>query len=57
MGPTLVGKGCRLQTGADGSRNVFYHLWRSQPRDAVYRRGMNQDEMLRIVAYVRTLDK
>ena len=36
MGRTSGRQGCRLQTGADGSRNVFYHLWRSQRRDAVF---------------------
>lgn len=57
MGPTLVGKDVVYkQVLTDpGMFSIIYGA--SGAKQSSHRRGMKQDEMLRIVAYVRTLDK
>jgi len=58
MGPTLVGKNVVYQQVLTdpGMFSIIYG-GASGAMQSFHRRGMKQDEMLRIIAYVRTLDK
>ena len=58
MGPTLVGKDVVYkQVLTDAGMFSIIYGGASGAMQSFHRRGMKQDEMLRIVAYVRTLDK
>ena len=58
MGPTLVGKDVVYkQVLTDPGMFSIIYSGASGAMQSFHRRGMKQDEMLRIVAYVRTLDK
>jgi cytochrome c-L len=58
MGPTLVGKDVVYkQMLTDPGKFSIIYGGASGAKQSFHRRGMKQDEMLRIVAYVRTLDK
>ena len=58
MGPTLVGKDVVYkQVLTDPGMFSIIYGGASGAMQSFHRRGMKQDEMLRIVAYVRTLDK
>ena len=58
MGPTLVGKDVVYkQVMTDPGMFSIIYGGASGAMQSFHRRGMKQDEMLRIVAYVRTLDK
>jgi cytochrome c-L len=58
MGPTLVGKDVVYkQVLTDPGMFSIIYGGASGAMQSFRRRGMKQDEMLRIVAYVRTLDK
>ena len=58
MGPTLIGKDVFYQQMLTdpGMFSIIYG-GTSGAMTSFHDRGMKQDEMLRIVAYVRTLDK
>jgi cytochrome c-L len=58
MGPTLVGKDVIYkQVLTDPGMFSIIYGGASGAMQSFHRRGMKQDEMLRIIAYVRTLDK
>ena len=58
MGPTLIGKDVVYkQVLTDPGMFSIIYGGASGAMQSFHRRGMKQDEMLRIVAYVRTLDK
>ena len=58
MGPTLVGKDVVYkQVLTDPGMFSIIYVGASGAMQSFHRRGMKQDEMLRIIAYVRTLDK
>ena len=58
MGPTLVGKDVVYpQALTDPGMFSIIYGGASGAMQSFSRRGMKQDEMLRIIAYVRTLDK
>lgn len=58
MGPTLVGKDVVYkQALTDPGMFSIIYGGASGAMQSFHRRGMKQDEMLRIIAYVRTLDK
>jgi cytochrome c-L len=58
MGPTLIGKDVVYkQAMTDPGMFSIIYGGASGAMQSFHRRGMKQDEMLRIVAYVRTLDK
>jgi cytochrome c-L len=58
MGPTLIGKHVVYkQVLTDPGMFSIIYGGASGAMQSFHRRGMKQDEMLRIVAYVRTLDK
>jgi cytochrome c-L len=58
MGPTLVGKEVVYkQVLTDPGMFSIIYGGASGAMQSFHRRGMKQDEMLRIIAYVRTLDK
>jgi cytochrome c-L len=58
MGPTLVGKDVVYkQVLTDPGMFSIIYGGASGATQSFHRRGMKQDEMLRIVAYVRTLDR
>ena len=58
MGPTLVGKDVVYkQVLTDPGMFAVIYGGASGAMQSFHRRGMKQDEMLRIIAYVRTLDK
>jgi cytochrome c-L len=58
MGPTLVGKDVVYkQVLTDPGMFSIIYGGASGAMQSFHRRGMKQDEMLKIVAYVRTLDK
>ncbi len=58
MGPTLVGKDVVYQQALTdpGMFSIIYG-GASGAMQSFFRRGMKQDQILRIVAYVRTLEK
>ena len=58
MGPTLVGKDI-VYPQALTDPGVFSIIYggASGAMQSFFRRGMQQDQMLRIIAYVRTLEK
>ncbi len=58
MGPTLVGKDVVYQQALTdpGMFSIIYG-GASGAMQSFFRRGMQQDQMLKIIAYVRTLDK
>jgi cytochrome c-L len=58
MGPTLVGKDVVYkQVLTDPGMFSVIYAGASGAMQSFHRRGMKQDEMLRIIAYIRTLDK
>jgi cytochrome c-L len=58
MGPTLIGKDVVYkQILTDPGMFSVIYGGASGAMQSFHRRGMKQDEMLRIIAYVRTLDK
>jgi len=58
MGPTLVGKDVIYkQVLTDPGMFSIIYGGASGAMQSFHRRGMKQDEILRIIAYVRTLDK
>jgi cytochrome c-L len=58
MGPTLVGKDLVYpQALTDPGMFSIIYGGASGAMQSFFRRGMQQDQMLRIIAYVRTLDK
>lgn len=58
MGPTLVGKDVVYkQVLTDPGMFAIIYGGASGAMQSFHRRHMKQDEMLRIIAYVRTLDK
>jgi cytochrome c-L len=58
MGPTLVGKDVVYkQALTDPGMFSIIYGGASGAMQSFHRRGMKQDDMLRIIAYVRTLDK
>jgi cytochrome c-L len=58
MGPTLVGKDVVYkQVLTDPGMFSVIYGGASGAMQSFHRRGMKQDEMLRIIAYIRTLDK
>jgi cytochrome c-L len=58
MGPTLVGKDVVYkQVLNDPGMFAVIYGGASGAMQSFHRRGMKQDEMLRIIAYIRTLDK
>jgi len=58
MGPSLVGKDVVYkQVLTDAGMFSIIHGGASGAMQSFHRRGMKQDELLRIIAYVRTLDK
>ena len=58
MGPTLIGKDVVYkQVLTDPGMFSIIYGGANGAMQSFHRRGMKQDEMLRIVAYVRTLDK
>jgi cytochrome c-L len=58
MGPTLVGKDLVYpQALTDPGMFSIIYAGASGAMQSFFRRGMTQDDMLKIVAYVRTLDK
>jgi cytochrome c-L len=58
MGPTLVGKDVVYkQVLTDPGMFSVIYGGASGAMQSFHRRGMKQDEMLKIIAYVRTLDK
>ena len=58
MGPTLIGKDVVYkQVLTDPGMFSIIYGGASGAMQSFHRRGMKQDEMLRIVAYVRTLEK
>jgi len=58
MGPTLVGKDLIYpQALTDPGMFSIIYGGASGAMQSFHRRGMKQDQMLRIIAYVRTLDK
>ena len=58
MGPTLIGKDVVYkQALTDPGMFSIIYGGASGAMQSFHRRGMTQDEMLRIIAYVRTLDK
>ncbi len=58
MGPTLVGKDVVYpQALTDPGMFSIIYGGASGAMQSFFRRGMQQDQMLRIIAYVRTLDR
>jgi cytochrome c-L len=58
MGPTLVGEDVVYpQARTDPGMFSIIYGGASGAMQSFFRRGMQQDQMLRIIAYVRTLDK
>jgi cytochrome c-L len=58
MGPTLVGKDLVYkQALSDPGMFSIIYGGASGAMQSFHRRGMKQDDMLKIIAYVRTLDK
>jgi len=58
MGPTLVGKDVVYpQTTTDPGMFSIIYGGASGAMQSFFRRGMTQDQMLKIIAYVRTLEK
>ena len=58
MGPTLIGKELVYpQALTDPGMFSIIYGGASGAMQSFFRRGMKQDQMLRIIAYVRTLDK
>jgi cytochrome c-L len=58
MGPAVVGKGLVYpQALTDPGMFSIIYGGASGAMQSFFRRGMKQDQMLRIIAYVRTLDK
>jgi cytochrome c-L len=58
MGPTLVGKDVVYkQVLTDPGMFSIIYGGASGAMQSFHRRGMKQDDMLKIIAYVRTLDK
>lgn len=58
MGPTLVGKDVVYQQAlTDPGMFSIIYAGASGAMQSFFRRGMKQDQILRIVAYVRTLEK
>ena len=58
MGPTLVGKDLVYpQALTDPGMFSIIYAGASGAMQSFFRRGMKQDQILRIVAYVRSLDK
>jgi cytochrome c-L len=58
MGPTLIGKDLVYpQARTDPGMFSIIYAGASGAMQSFFRRGMKQDDMLRIIAYVRTLDK
>ena len=57
MGPTLVGKDVVYKRMLTDPGMFAILAEPVVPVQSFHRRGMKQDEMLRIIAYVRTLDK
>jgi cytochrome c-L len=58
MGPTIVGKDVvEKQVLTDAGMFAIIYRQVSGAMQSFHRRGMKQDEILRIIAYVRTLDK
>ena len=58
MGPTLVGKDLVYpQALTDPGMFSIIYGGASGAMQSFFRRGMKQDQILRIIAYVRTLDK
>jgi cytochrome c-L len=58
MGPTLIGKDLVYpQALTDPGMFSIIYGGASGAMQSFFRRGMKQDQMLRIIAYVRTLDK
>ena len=58
MGPTLVGKDVVYkQALTDPGMFSIIYGGASGAMQSFHRRGMKQDDMLKIIAYVRTLDK
>jgi cytochrome c-L len=58
MGPTLVGKDVVYpQVLTDPGMFSIIYGGASGAMQSFFRRGMQQDQMLKIIAYVRTLDK
>jgi cytochrome c-L len=58
MGPTLVGKDVVYpQALTDPGMFSIIYGGASGAMQSFFRRGMQQDQMLKIIAYVRTLDK
>jgi cytochrome c-L len=58
MGPTLVGKDLVYpQALTDPGMFSIIYGGASGAMQSFFRRGMQQDQMLKIIAYVRTLDK
>jgi cytochrome c-L len=58
MGPTLIGKDVVYkQVLTDPGMFSIIYGGASGAMQSFHRRGMKQDEMLRIIAYVRTLEK
>jgi len=58
IGPTLVGNELRYeQAKSDPGMFSIVYAGASGAMQSFARRGMHQDDMLKIIAYVRTLDK
>ena len=58
MGPTIVGKDLVYpQASTDPGMFSIIYGGASGAMQSFFRRGMKQDQILRIIAYVRTLDK
>lgn len=58
MGPTIVGKDVVYpQASTDPGMFSIIYGGASGAMQSFFRRGMKQDQILRIIAYVRTLDK
>jgi cytochrome c-L len=58
IGPTLVGAGLKYpQAKTDPGMFSIIYAGASGAMQSFAKRGMHQDDMLKIIAYVRTLDK
>jgi len=58
IGPTLVGSDLKYQQAkSDPGMFSIIYAGASGAMQSFAKRGMHQDDMLRIIAYVRTLDK
>lgn len=58
IGPTLVGDGLKYpQAKSDPGMFSIVYAGASGAMQSFAKRGMHQDDMLKIIAYVRTLDK